>query len=103
MARPRYAPVVEPGKEFQRRLDSLVTDLSEQSAYFLALWGRHGVRPKVAGKRLLHHPVVRDLELFHETLAVTGTDGHVLVVHHAEPGSASEAALSRLARISGSD
>jgi hypothetical protein len=85
------------------RLGSLVTDLSERSAYFLELWGRHDVRPKVAGKRLLHHPVVGDLELFHEKLAVTGSDGHLLVIHHAEPGSSSEAALSRLARISGSD
>lgn len=85
------------------RLDSLVTDLSERSAYFLELWGRHDVRPKVAGKRLLHHPVVGDLELFHEKLAVTGTDGHLLVIHHAEPGSASEAALNRLVRISGTD
>jgi hypothetical protein len=52
----------------------------------------------VAGKRLLHHPLVGELELFHEKLAVTGTDGHLLVIHHAEPGSASERALERLAR-----
>ncbi len=80
------------------QLEALVTELSERSAYFLQLWGRHDVRPKVAGKRLLHHPVVGELELFHEKLAVTGTDGHLLVIHHAEPGSASERALERLAR-----
>ncbi len=80
------------------RLVRLVTDLSERSAYFLQLWNRHDVRPKVAGHRLLHHPVVGDLELFHEKLAVTGTDGHLLVIHHAAPGSPSAAALERLAR-----
>lgn len=80
------------------QLEALVTELSERSAYFLRLWGRHDVRPKVSGKRLLHHPVVGDLELFHEKLAVTGTDGHLLVIHHAEPGSASERALECLAR-----
>lgn len=80
------------------QLEALVIELSERSAYFLQLWGRHDVRPKVAGKRLLHHPVVGDLELFHEKLSVTGTDGHLLVIHHAEPGSSSEKALERLAR-----
>ncbi|WP_159620026.1 helix-turn-helix transcriptional regulator [Arthrobacter zhaoguopingii] len=80
------------------RLVRLVTDLSERSAYFLQLWNRHDVRPKVAGRRTLHHPVVGDLELFHEKFAVTGTDGHLLVIHHAAPGSPSAAALERLAR-----
>ncbi|CAN7243125.1 hypothetical protein LJR014_000951 [Arthrobacter sp. LjRoot14] len=80
------------------QLEELVIELSERSAYFLKLWGRHDVRPKVAGKRTLHHPVVGELELFHEKLAVTGTDGHLLVIHHAEPGSSSERALERLAR-----
>ncbi|TQJ61445.1 helix-turn-helix protein [Arthrobacter sp. SLBN-83] len=78
-------------------LEALVSDLSKSSAYFLQLWARHDVRPKVAGKRLLHHPLVGDMELFHEKLAVTGTDGHLLVIHHAEPGSRSELALQRLA------
>jgi hypothetical protein len=80
------------------RLVRLVTDLSERSAYFLQLWNRHDVRPKVAGHRILHHPAVGDLELFHEKLAVTGTDGHLLVIHHAAPGSPSAAALEQLAR-----
>ncbi|QDW29588.1 helix-turn-helix domain-containing protein [Arthrobacter sp. KBS0702] len=80
------------------QLEALVIELSERSTYFRQLWGRHDVRPKVAGKRLLHHPVVGELELFHEKLAVTGTDGQLLVIHHAEPGSASERALERLAR-----
>lgn len=79
-------------------LETLVAELSQRSAYFLQLWGRHDVRPKVAGKRILHHPVVGDLELFHEKLSITGTDGHLLVIHHAEPGSSSEAALQRLAK-----
>ena len=78
-------------------LEALVSDLSRSSPYFLQLWARHDVRPKVAGKRLLHHPLVGDMELFHEKLAVTGTDGHLLVIHHAEPGSPSALALQRLA------
>lgn len=78
-------------------LEALVAELSERSAYFLQLWSRHDVRPKVAGKRLLHHPLVGDIELFHEKLAVAGTDGHLLVIHHAEPGSPSAVALQRLA------
>ena len=51
----------------------------------------------VAGKRHLHHALVGDIELFHEKLAFAGTDEHLLVIHHAEPGSPSELALQRLA------
>ncbi|MGA8789141.1 MAG: helix-turn-helix transcriptional regulator [Paenarthrobacter sp.] len=79
------------------QLEKLVEELTHRSAYFLQLWGRHDVRPKVAGKRKLHHPVAGDLELFHEKLSVAGTEGHLLVIHHAEPGSSSEAALQKLA------
>lgn len=80
------------------RVRRLVEDLSDRSAYFVHLWNRHDVRPKVAGRRLLHHPIVGDLDLFHEKLAVAGTDGQLLVVHHASPGSPSDGALRRLAR-----
>ncbi|WP_257223765.1 MULTISPECIES: hypothetical protein [unclassified Arthrobacter] len=51
----------------------------------------------VAGKRHLHHALVGDIELFHEKLAFAGTDEHLLVIHHAEPGSPSELALQWLA------
>jgi len=85
------------------QLKSLVMDLAERSAYFLQLWNRHDVRPKVSGYRLLHHPVVGELELFHEKLGVSGTNGHLLVIHHAKPGSPSEQALQRLASISRAD
>lgn len=79
------------------RLTSLVADLSDRSALFRQLWDRHDVRPKIAGRRTLRHPLVGTLELFHEKLAVPGTQGQLLVVHHAAPGTPSQAALQQLA------
>jgi hypothetical protein len=40
--------------------------------------------------------MVGELDLRHEKLAVTGADGQILVVYHAEPGSRSAQALSLL-------
>jgi hypothetical protein len=40
---------------------------------------------------------VGQLELRAEMLAITGTEGQLLIVHHAEPGSPSEHSLTLLA------
>ncbi len=45
---------------------------------------------------------VGDLELRREKLGVGGTDGQLLVVHHAEPGSASAERLAVLASLAAS-
>ena len=78
------------------RLGELVDHLSERSPEFVRLWARHDVLPKTGGTRRLRHPLVGPMELRHEKLVVAGAGGQVLVIHHAEPGTASAAAFARL-------
>jgi transcriptional regulator with XRE-family HTH domain len=77
-------------------LAELVGDLSVRSEEFRQLWARHDVGRRVSGKSLLIHPLVGELELSYEKLAVIGAEGQVLVVFHAEPGSSSAEALTLL-------
>ncbi|MFC0543251.1 helix-turn-helix transcriptional regulator [Kutzneria chonburiensis] len=77
-------------------LAELVGDLSVRSEEFRRLWARHDVRTRTSGWSYLVHPLVGPLDLRHEKLAVTGTDGQLLVVFHAEPGSRSSQALALL-------
>jgi transcriptional regulator with XRE-family HTH domain len=69
------------------RLVELVGELSVRSDRFRRLWGRHDVRPKVGRVSRLTHPQVGDIDLQSNKLTIGGTDGLLLVVFHAEPGS----------------
>ncbi|PZE34998.1 transcriptional regulator [Curtobacterium sp. MCPF17_031] len=77
----------------------LVGELSLGSEEFRRLWARHDVRPLGGGAVRMWHPEVGDLELRREKLAVGGTDGQLLVVHHAEPGSPSARGLALLGSL----
>jgi hypothetical protein len=55
------------------------------------------VRQHHTGRKRLHHPVVGDLELVYEVLALPTDPGLSLVVYGAEPGSASQDGLKLLA------
>ncbi|MBB5897571.1 helix-turn-helix transcriptional regulator [Kutzneria kofuensis] len=77
-------------------LAELVGELSVRSEEFRRLWARHDVRRRTSGVSYLMHPMVGELDLRHEKLAVTGADGQILVVYHAEPDSRSAQALSLL-------
>ncbi|MEW1959374.1 helix-turn-helix transcriptional regulator [Kineococcus sp. NPDC059986] len=81
------------------RVARLVGQLSLASAEFARLWARHDVRDLAGGTARLQHPEVGLLELRREKLAVGGTDGQLLVVYHAERGSASEQALALLGSL----
>lgn len=77
----------------------LVGELSLGSEPFRRLWARHDVRAPSGAAVRMWHPEVGDLELRREKLGVGGTDGQLLVVHHAEPGSASAHALALLGSL----
>jgi transcriptional regulator with XRE-family HTH domain len=77
----------------------LVGELSLGSEDFRQLWARHDVRPLGGAIVRMWHPEVGDLELRREKLGIGGTDGQLLVLHHAEPGSASERALALLGAL----
>jgi transcriptional regulator with XRE-family HTH domain len=82
------------------RLTDLVGELSVKSDLFRRLWSRHDAKPHPGdGLHRLRHPIVGDLDLYYEKFAVTGTDGQLLVVYHAEPGSPSDDALTLLGSL----
>jgi transcriptional regulator with XRE-family HTH domain len=80
-----------------RGLQDLVGELSTRSQEFRSRWAAHHVRQHQTGRKRLHHPVVGDLELTYEVLALPADPGLSLVVYGAEPGSASQDGLRLLA------
>ena len=77
---------------------ALITEVSEASPAFARLWAQHDVKPKGSGRSVLMHPSAGELDLAFEKLAIPPfTSGQLVVIYHAEPGSPSEARLSRLA------
>ncbi len=67
------------------------------SETFRRLWADHNVRSHGAGTKRFHHPVVGELTLAYEELAITAEPGLVLMVYTAEPGSPSAERLRLLA------
>lgn len=61
------------------------------------MWARHDVRFHRAGYKLLHHPVVGDLDLDFEAMEFPSDPGLVLTVYTAAPGSPGADALRLLA------
>ena len=80
-------------------LVEIVSELSERSEEFRRLWARHDIQLRPAHRQVFNHPIVGRVELQPERLAIVGTDGQMLIVRHAEPGSPSERAIRRLARL----
>jgi transcriptional regulator with XRE-family HTH domain len=80
-----------------KALQDLVGELSTQSETFRRLWGAHDVRTHGAGTKRYRHPIVGDVTLAYEELAVTAEPGQVMMVYTAEPGSPSAERLGLLA------
>ena len=88
----------EAGRDpYDRGLSDLVGELSTQDETFRTKWAAHNVRFHDTGIKRMHHPVVGDLELTYEVLALPADPGLSLVVYGAEPGSASQDGLKLLA------
>jgi transcriptional regulator with XRE-family HTH domain len=82
---------------YDKALTDLIGELSTRSDVFRTLWAAHDVRLHRTGTKRIHHPLVGDLDLAYEALALTADDGLVLNAFTAEPGSASADALNMLA------
>lgn len=81
------------------RTRQLVGELSLASEEFRQLWARHDVRPVSGAPVRMSHPEVGPLELRREKLPIGDSDGQVLAIFHAEPGTESARALDRLREL----
>jgi transcriptional regulator with XRE-family HTH domain len=88
----------EAGRDpHDRALQDLVGELCTRSDTFRTLWGAHNVRTHGAGTKRFTHPVVGELTLAYEELAITAEPGLILMIYTAEPGSPSAERLALLA------
>jgi transcriptional regulator with XRE-family HTH domain len=88
----------EAGRDlYDRRLTDLIGELSTRSEEFRHRWAAHNVRMHTTGVKLLHHPVVGDLDLPFETFPLGDGPSQVLLTYTAEPDSPSQDALNLLA------
>jgi transcriptional regulator with XRE-family HTH domain len=88
----------EAGRDpYDRQLSDLIGELSTRSDEFRVRWAAHNVRIHTTGVKLLHHPVVGDLELPFESFPLAADPTHSLLTYTAEPGSPSQDALNLLA------
>ncbi len=87
----------EAGRDpHDRAMQDLVGELSTRSPLFRSLWGAHDVRTHGSGTKRFHHPVVGEVVLAYEELAITADPGNILMVYTAEPGSPSADRLKLL-------
>jgi hypothetical protein len=68
-----------------------------QCDQFRVRWGAHNVRIHTTGVKLIHHPVVGDLELPFESFPIPAEPSQSLLTYTTEPGSPSHDALTLLA------
>jgi transcriptional regulator with XRE-family HTH domain len=88
----------EAGRDlYDRRLTDLIGELSTRSEDFRRRWAAHNVRMHTTGVKLLHHPVVGDLDLPFETFPLGDGPSQVLLTYTPEPASPSHDALNLLA------
>jgi len=88
----------EVGRDpYDRGLADLIGELSTRSDDFRVRWAAHNVRIHSTGVKLVHHPVVGDVDLAFESFPLAGDPSQSMVTYTAEPGSPSQDALSLLA------
>ena len=87
----------EAGRDpYDRDLSNLIGELSTRSETFRTKWAAHNVRFHDAGTKRLRHPIVGDLELTYEAMALSADTGLTMFAYTAEPGTKSEQALQLL-------
>ncbi|ORB62344.1 helix-turn-helix transcriptional regulator [Mycolicibacterium tusciae] len=82
-------------------LMELVGELSVKSPEFRRFWADHNVRERTHGTKRYHHPLVGDLTLQYESVALLGDPDQTLCLYTAEAASPSETALRLLANWTG--
>jgi transcriptional regulator with XRE-family HTH domain len=88
----------EAGRDpYDKRLSDLIGELSTHSDEFRVRWAAHNVRIHTTGVKLLHHPIVGDLDLPFETFPLPDATSQGILAYTAEPDSPSQDALNMLA------
>jgi hypothetical protein len=88
----------EAGRDpYDRQLSDLIGELSTRSEEFRGRWAAHHVRIHTTGVKLIHHPVVGDLELAFESFPLAADPSQSLLAYTVQPGSPSQDALTLLA------
>ena len=82
---------------YDRRLSDLIGELSTRSDQFRGRWAAHDVQIHTTGVKLIHHPVVGDLDLSYESFPLAADLSQSLLAYTAEPGSPTQDALTLLA------
>jgi transcriptional regulator with XRE-family HTH domain len=80
-----------------RAMAELIADLKSQCREFATWWDEHRVYQRTHGSKELRHPVVGDLTVEYETLAMPGDPYTTMYIYTTEPNSPSSRALSLLA------
>lgn len=81
----------------------LIGELVTHSDDFARMWGAHEVRQHRTGSKIVHHPVIGELELDYETMDLPGDRGQALIVYSAAPETASAESLRLLASWNADD
>ncbi|MBP2334999.1 transcriptional regulator with XRE-family HTH domain [Saccharothrix coeruleofusca] len=79
------------------RTTALVAELRERSREFDQWWEQHRVHQRTHGSKRLRHPLVGDLTVEYETLALPGDPDTTLYVYTTEADSPSRRAMDLLA------
>ncbi|MFF4082725.1 helix-turn-helix transcriptional regulator [Streptomyces sp. NPDC001777] len=88
----------EAGRDPRNKdLHDLIGEMCTRSDEFRRLWGSHDVRHHGTGTKTFHHPVVGEMTLAYEGLAMESAPGLTLTVYAAEPGSPSAERMQLLA------
>jgi len=78
-------------------LAGLVGELTVKSPEFGSWWSDHDVKHLSHGTKRHYHPVVGELTIAYEAMAVADAPDQTLFIYTTEPGSSSEQALQLLA------
>jgi transcriptional regulator with XRE-family HTH domain len=79
-----------------RGLSDLVGQLSTRADAFRTLWASHDVREHRTGLKMIHHPVVGDLDLSYQAMELASDRGLLFIAYTAQPRSPSHDALTLL-------
>ncbi|MET4591692.1 hypothetical protein ABIA70_003316 [Arthrobacter sp. 754] len=75
---------------------ALVGELATRSNEFRTWWGGHTVRTHSTGTKNIHHPIVGDMTIGYEVLALASTPGLSLMTYLPEPATPSADAMNLL-------